>query len=107
MCMAYVIFQQDLTGTELVLKGSITGSISRNLIPLVQDNLKSEVSHVVIDMNECQLLTSDVLNSLCQLQKVLSNKNIPIALVNLNGVNKKIYNRMNLQEILPIKESSS
>jgi hypothetical protein len=100
--MAYVIIQQGNAGTELVLKGVIAGSISGSLIPLVEDNLREGITRVIIDLDESQLLTSDVLNNICLLQKILDQKGIPVVLTDVCGVNKRIYERLHLHKIIPI-----
>jgi anti-anti-sigma regulatory factor len=101
--MVYVVVRNGDTGHELVLQGLITGHDSCGLIPLVVNNLKEGITRVVVDLNECDLLTSDLLSNLCQLQKTLENKQIPVVLTRMRGINKQISDRLGIQKKFPVE----
>ncbi|MCD6118244.1 hypothetical protein J7K50_00190 [bacterium] len=102
----YVVLRNGGKKQDLVLKGSITGQDSMNIVSLVEENLNDQIKRVVINLEECELLTSDVLNSICLLQRTLEENSIAVVLSNVIDINKQIYDRLHLRNILPIVEES-
>jgi len=102
----YVVLRNGGKKQDLVLKGSITGQDSMNIVSLVEENLNDQIKRVVINLEECELLTSDVLNSICLLQRTLEENSIAVVLSNVIDINKQIYDRLHLRSILPIVEES-
>lgn len=90
-------------GQELVVQGAITGPESRTLVPLVIDNIGEDVKRVVVDLKECDLLTSDLIANLRQLRKALESRQIPVVLTQVGGINKQICERLGMSRLFAIE----
>ncbi len=105
--MAYVIVQQGSVGTEFVLQGSIGGFKSGRRMQLVEENLTADIRRVNIDLQACQLLSTDLVISICKLQKSLEQKVVHVLLTRLHGVNKEINDKLSLKDVIPFESYES
>ncbi|MEP0813928.1 MAG: hypothetical protein HRF49_04615 [bacterium] len=77
----------------LIVRGSISGSQGQALVTKVLDCARTGVQAVVINLDECEAITTDLFSAFSTIRRELSRRNVEVYLDRVTGANRTIYER--------------
>lgn len=77
----------------IVVRGALSGSNGQALVSKVLECARSGVQAVVINLDECDAITTDLFSAFSTLRKELAAKKVEVYLDRVTGANRIIYER--------------
>ena len=86
---------------RIIVRGALTITGVEALPSIVLANMSDDVKGVVVDLSDCPILSTAVINALTRLKQAVSERSMKVEVANLSGANKLIYETMQLDTVFP------
>lgn len=100
----FAVKTKALNGMRIVVRGAMTLDGVLKLPALAHSNIGPDTSEIVVDLSDCTVLSTGVVNAISQLRSAVGGLGIAVSVANLSPMNKMIYDKMQLGGWLPIIE---